>query len=176
MAPETQDRLPLTRCPSLCLISNTPKGRGIFATAPIARGTILETSPILLLSPEENRQHVEKTALYHYTYNWPVPQTAAAGDSVGKTNNDNDNDNDNRARQPLAKSQALVLGLGSLFNHSRFGQNVVWTRDVQNALIVYRALRDVEAGEELCISYGDHLTFEDVDEDGLSSMLREIWL
>lgn len=62
----------------------------------------------------------------------------------------------------------MVLGLGSLFNHSRRDQNVSWTRDLENEMIVYRALRDIAANEELCISYGDHLTFVDVDGDGAS--------
>jgi uncharacterized protein len=51
-----------------------------------------------------------------------------------------------------------------LFNHSRANQNVGWTRDINRKVIVYQALRDIQAGEELCISYGDHLTFVDADE------------
>lgn len=57
-----------------------------------------------------------------------------------------------------------MFGLGSLFNHSRRGQNVGWTRDVARKLITYQTLRDVKQGEELCISYGDRLTFVDADE------------
>jgi uncharacterized protein len=61
------------------------------------------------------------------------------------------------------KTQAVILGLGSLFNHSKLHQNVGWTRDIENRLITYTALRDIKLGEELCISYGDRLTFVDVD-------------
>ena len=50
-----------------------------------------------------------------------------------------------------------------MFNHSSQHQNVGWTRDLQNQLVVYRALRDIAEGEELCISYGDRLTFVDAD-------------
>jgi SET domain-containing protein len=46
--------------------------------------------------------------------------------------------------------QAVVFGLGSMFNHSRVKQNVGWTRDKEHKLIRYRALRDIESGEELC--------------------------
>ena len=60
-------------------------------------------------------------------------------------------------------TQAVVFGLGSLFNHSRRAQNVGWTRDVAKEVIVYKTLRNVVAGEELCISYGDRLTFVDVE-------------
>jgi SET domain-containing protein len=50
-----------------------------------------------------------------------------------------------------------------MFNHSSQHQNVGWERDVVNKLIVYKTLRTVEVGEELCISYGDRLWFEDAD-------------
>lgn len=42
--------------------------------------------------------------------------------------------------------------------------NVGWDRDLKNLLVTYTALRDINAGEELCISYGDCLTFKDADQ------------
>lgn len=51
-----------------------------------------------------------------------------------------------------------------MFNHSTQNQNVGWERDIKNQLITYKALRDIEEGEELCISYGSRLTFEDADK------------
>jgi SET domain-containing protein len=60
-------------------------------------------------------------------------------------------------------AQAVVFGLGSMFNHSTQDQNVVWERDHDRLIITYRAWRDIKAGEELCISYGSHLTFKDAD-------------
>ena len=39
-----------------------------------------------------------------------------------------------------------------------------WQRDLHYQTITYRALRDIDKGEELCISYG-RLWFKDVDED-----------
>ena len=61
-------------------------------------------------------------------------------------------------------TQALALGLGSMFNHSTRDQNVGWVRDTETDVIVYTALRDIKAGEELCISYGSaRLWFEDAD-------------
>jgi uncharacterized protein len=65
--------------------------------------------------------------------------------------------------ETLATTQAVILGLGSLFNHSTNNQNVGWTRDVKNSLVTYTTLRDIRSGEELCISYGDRLTFVDAD-------------
>ncbi len=64
-------------------------------------------------------------------------------------------------------TQALALGLGSMFNHSTRAQNVGWKRNTEIDVIVYTALRDIEAGEELCISYGSaRLWFEDAEATG----------
>jgi uncharacterized protein len=92
---------------------------------------------VLILDPKENAEHIEHTSLYHYTYNWPTKS---------------------------GKTQAVVFGLGSMFNHSHQDQNVGWTRDLVNELVIYRALQNIPEGEELCISYGDHLTFADADK------------
>ncbi|KAF2399054.1 protein methyltransferase [Trichodelitschia bisporula] len=144
MAVSFEDAVPLSRLPGLVLVSDTPKGRGVFTMVPIPRGTHIDTNPVLVLSPTDNEAHIKHTVLYHYTYNWPAPTSDAAS----------------APSQPL---QAVVLGLGSLFNHSSRDQNVVWTRDVARGTVTYRAARDIATGEELCISYGARLTFVDAD-------------
>lgn len=58
---------------------------------------------------------------------------------------------------------ALALGLGSMFNHSST-PNVGFQRDIDNGLIRYSTLREIQVGEELCISYGPNLWFPDVEE------------
>ena len=63
------------------------------------------------------------------------------------------------------KTQALCLGLGSLFNHSTREQNVGWKRDLTARTITYTSLKDIQQGEELCIDYG-RLWFHDADGDG----------
>ncbi|PSN63951.1 protein methyltransferase [Corynespora cassiicola Philippines] len=142
MGPASNDsRVPLQRCPDLEIISDTPKGRGVFATRDIAAKTLIDVCPVLVLGLEENVKHIEHTSLYHYTYNWPI---------VNRDGN----------RQV---AQAVIFGLGSMFNHSTQDQNVVWERDAERLTITYRAQRDIAAGEELCISYGSHLTFKDAD-------------
>jgi SET domain-containing protein len=61
-------------------------------------------------------------------------------------------------------TQALALGLGSMFNHSTKAQNVRWSRDTDQDNIVYTSIREIQAGEELCISYGSRiLWFDDVE-------------
>jgi hypothetical protein len=71
-------------------------------------------------------------------------------------------------------TQAIILGLGSMFNHSKHEQNVGWERDLKNLLITYSTLRDIMKGEELCISYGIRLTFKDTDPDP-EEMTDEDW-
>ncbi|KAF2704829.1 protein methyltransferase [Pleomassaria siparia CBS 279.74] len=133
--------IPLQRCTNLVLISDTPKGRGVFATQDIPARTVIDVCPVLILGLEENVKHIEKTQLYHYTYNWPII------DQDGKKKH----------------TQAIILGLGSMFNHSTQEQNVGWERNLNGQVITYRALRNIPAGEELCISYGARLTFKDAD-------------
>ncbi|KAK5822550.1 hypothetical protein F5H01DRAFT_146184 [Linnemannia elongata] len=58
---------------------------------------------------------------------------------------------------------ALALGLGSMFNHSST-PNVGFQRDIDNGLIRYSTLREIQVGEELCISYGPNLWFPDVED------------
>lgn len=60
-----------------------------------------------------------------------------------------------------------------MFNHSQLRQNVGWERDIKNLLITYTALREIKAGEELCISYGARLTFKDSDADELESDIED---
>lgn len=81
--------------------------------------------------------------------NWPLP--AAEGSTAPR------------------KTQAVVFGIGSLFNHSQRRQNVGWMRDVGKGVVVYRTLQDVREGDELCISYGDRLTFVDADAKQVDS-------
>ena len=67
---QTENRasaFPLTRSQHLVLLSETPKGRGVFASALIPAGTVVETCPVLVLDRQQNTEHVEKTELYHYT-------------------------------------------------------------------------------------------------------------
>ncbi len=136
-----QNFYPLTRANGLVLVSHTAKGRGVFASQHIPKGTVVEVSPVLILTPEEVTRHTSQTVLQHYTYYWPNPC-------------------DPRGPQ----TQAIALGLGSMFNHSTLHQNIIWSRDITAETITYTAHRDIQAAEELCISYGNgRLWFQDAD-------------
>jgi SET domain-containing protein len=68
--------------------------------------------------------------------------------------------------------QALALGLGSMFNHHRI-PNIAWERSLSTESIRYFTLREVSADEELCISYGPKLWFEDVDKPNTEEEEKE---
>ncbi|KAF7905048.1 uncharacterized protein EAF01_005569 [Botrytis porri] len=157
---EPTQGIPLARSTGLMLILDTPKGRGVFASRDIPARSVLEVCPVLVLDPSENENHIKKTELYHYTYNWPYKPKSSNEGSNGTT-------------KPPTTTQAVILGLGSMFNHSTLHQNVGWERDVHNLLITYTALRDIKEGEELCISYGSRLTFKDTEADALNEVEDE---
>ncbi|KAL7269538.1 hypothetical protein RUND412_007796 [Rhizina undulata] len=144
--------VPLQRVASLKLVIDTPKGRGVFATKKLEAGSVIDTAPIILLSQDEFEEHIKHSQLIHYSYNWP-----RRCEKTGK----------------ILMHQAIVLGLGSMFNHSQIRQNVGWKRNIDLGIIVYTALRDIEEGEELLISYGSHLTFFDVETAEAARMAQE---
>lgn len=108
---------------------------------------------MLVLDPQEDDEHIRKTDLYNYTYNWPYKATKGSRQVT------------ERNQKSPAHTQAIVFGLGSMFNHSALRQNVGWERSVEKLLITYSTLRDIAKGEELCISYGSRLTFIDTEAE-----------
>jgi len=121
----------------------------------------VEISPVLLFPKHES----DKTILAHYTFTWPadgdmiIPQPRQQVESA-------------ETARDIVKipRQALALGLGSMFNHNRI-PNVAWERQLLSESIRYFTLRDIEEGEELCISYGPKLWF--VDADGSAEEIAE---
>ena len=96
-----------------------------------------------------------------YDSNWPYqppnpPKTPPNG-QTGDT------------KKAPTTTQAIIFGLGSMFNHSMLHQNVGWERDIEKLVITYKTLRDIRKGEELCISYGSRLTFVDTDAAAMMS-------
>lgn len=96
----------------------------MYASRPLSAGTVVEISPVLLFSRDEWDAHGCKTILDCYTFKWG---------RMGE--------------------MALALGLGSMFNHSP-RPSVAFYIDKPTHSIRYTLVRDVDAGEELCISYG----------------------
>lgn len=99
------------------------KGRGVFAGEKIFCGEMIESSPAIVFS-ESEWKHIKDTIFTYYCYLW--------GEGY--------------------KEGALVLGFGSLYNHS-YEPNAQYVRREDIKTMDYVALRDIEAGEEITINY-----------------------
>jgi uncharacterized protein len=99
------------------------KGRGVYTSKNIPAGTIIEISPVLVLSPKE-RKTIEETKLFDYIFEWG--------------NNH--------------KSGAIALGYVSLYNHS-YDANCDYDMDYDNLLMTVRTVKTVKKGGELCVNY-----------------------
>jgi uncharacterized protein len=99
------------------------KGRGVFTSQAIKKGTEVEVVPVLTI-PVKQTKHLDETRLLHYYFKW------------GKTE----------------KMGAIFLGYGSVYNHS-YQPNVESRMDLEKEIAVFSAIRDIKAGEELLINY-----------------------
>lgn len=70
-----------------------------------------------------------------------------------------DHNRDNK----IVPGQAIALGYGSLFNHSR-NPNVMWALDKREGVIRYTTKRAVSQDEQLTIWYGDDVSWIGVED------------
>ena len=85
-------------------------------------GEIIEVCPVINITPKE-RKIVEKTIFNYYIYPWRSTQ-----------------------------SGSLVLGYGSIYNHS-FSPNADWKQNFGANSMVYRAVKPIKKGEEITVNY-----------------------
>ena len=113
------------RPPSDVVVRPAPgKGRGVFATRFFASGTIIEECPVIVLTPED-RARIDETEMFNYYFAWG----------------------------PDEREAAIVLGWGSLYNHS-LNPNATFRSLEGAAVIEFVALRDIREGEQVFIDYG----------------------
>ena len=106
-------------------IRNDPqKGRGIFAGAPIAAGTLIEAAPVIIV-PASQLKLLDQTILHDYYFEW---DGAPGGEGSG----------------------AVALGLVALCNHSRRPRARVRRNLAQGTLDLGRAPADAP-GDEVTI-------------------------
>ena len=99
------------------------KGRGVFTKQNIPANTIIELSPVVVMSAEE-RTLLDQTLLHDYIFEWG----------------------------PDSKQCCMALGYVSVYNHS-YSSNCEYEMDFANAVIRVKTVRNIEAGEELFINY-----------------------
>lgn len=105
-------------------VAGTKKmGRGVFTSEPIPQGTLIELSPVIVMSGEE-RLLLDKTLLHDYIFEW--------GKDLDQC--------------------AMALGLVSVYNHS-YSANCQYGMYYKQQAINIIAVRDIRAGEELFINY-----------------------
>ena len=109
--------------PFLIIQSSPKRGRGVFTTKNITKGTILEVSPVIVLS-EKERKTIEKTLLYHYVFEW---------------GNDK-------------KKAAMALGYISMYNHS-YDANCAYEMEFGKKQMTITTVKNIKKGEELFINY-----------------------
>jgi SET domain-containing protein len=107
------------------------KGRGIFAAAPIAAGTLIETAPVIIVPAKECRL-LDQTILHDYYFRWDDVDGEGSG--------------------------AVALGLVALCNHSHRPRARVRRNPARGTLDLV-ALVTITPGDEVTIDYNCPLWF-----------------
>ena len=108
---------------SLFIASASLMGRGVFTSENIETGTLIEVSPVIVMSNEE-RKLLDQTLLHDYIFEW----------------------GDHR------ENCCMALGYIPLYNHS-YKSNCEYEMDFEQRLITIRTVRFIKAGEEIFINY-----------------------
>jgi len=109
--------------PYLQIIRTEEKGRGIITRERIPADTIIEVSPVIVMTSEA-RTHLDKTLLHDYIFEWGPDKTNCC----------------------------VALGYISLYNHN-YESNCEYFMDYEDETIMIKTIRTIAAGEELTINY-----------------------
>ena len=109
--------------PALYIAESLNRGRGVFSSAPIPSGTVIEISPVIVLSPQE-RVLLDQTLLHDYIFLWGHDEQACC----------------------------VALGYLSLYNHD-YRSNAEYVMDFDHNQIRITTVRPVKKGEEIFINY-----------------------
>ena len=109
--------------PGLYIDKSDAKGRGVFAKESIPAHTIVEISPVIIMSGDE-RKLLDQTLLHDYIFEWG----------------------------PDSKQCCMALGYIAVYNHS-YRSNCEYEMDFKDEVIKIKTIRNIEAGEELFINY-----------------------
>ena len=98
-------------------------GRGVFTREAIEKDTIIEISPVIVMSKEE-RKLLDQTLLHDYIFEW--------GEK--------------------SEQCSMALGYVAVYNHS-YKSNCEYEMNFDEQVITVRTMRYIKAGEELFINY-----------------------
>lgn len=108
---------------SIFISQSEGRGKGVFTNADIPVDTIIEISPVIVMSAEE-RKLLDQTKLHDYIFVW------------GADNN----------------QCCMALGYVPVYNHD-YASNCEYFMDFTEENIMVKTVRDVKEGEELTINY-----------------------
>ncbi|MEO6963029.1 MAG: SET domain-containing protein [Puia sp.] len=109
--------------PSIYIAATPARGRGVFAGEALLKGTLIEVSPVIVMSKKE-RLLLDQTLLHDYIFLWGKEQEQCC----------------------------VALGYLSLYNH-HYRANCDYEMEFEKQIIRVTTVGDVEKGEELCINY-----------------------
>lgn len=115
----------MQQIPGLYILNTEKKGRGVFTAGDIFEGSTIEVCPLIII-PEEQVQAIHETALHDYYFRW------------GKE----------------GKEAAILLGFGSLYNHSNEPNARAILLESDNEILI-ESMRTINSGEEITIDYFD---------------------
>lgn len=109
--------------PFLFIAPTDKMGRGVFTSEEIAADTVVELSPVIVMSMDE-RKLLDQTLLHDYIFEW--------GDEKEKC--------------------CMALGYVPVYNHS-YESNCEYEMDFSAEQISIKTVRNIRAGEQLFINY-----------------------
>lgn len=109
--------------PFLFIAPTEIRGRGVFASQDIAKGTVVEIAPVIVLTGEE-RKLLDQTLLHDYIFEWGEGEQQCC----------------------------MALGYVSIYNHD-YQSNCEYEMDFEHQQITIKSIRSIPAGEELFINY-----------------------
>jgi uncharacterized protein len=109
--------------PCLYIAQTELMGRGVFTAEDISAGTIIEESPVIVMSLEERRL-LDQTILHNYIFEW--------GENKDQC--------------------CMALGYIPVYNHS-YQSNCEYDMDYDKKVVTVRAVQFIKTGEELFLNY-----------------------
>jgi uncharacterized protein len=109
--------------PNLRITQIPNKGNGIITLAKIAKDTIIELSPVIVMD-DKARKLLDQTLLHDYIFVWGEAQNQCC----------------------------MAQGYISIYNHA-IGSNCEYFMDFEDNTIAIKTVRDIAKGEELTINY-----------------------
>jgi SET domain-containing protein len=114
--------LPLKISPKIIVDFSPIHGRGVFATEKIFKGEIIEECHFIELDDKDFSKL--DISLKQIVFSYPIASNGIA----------------------------VVLGFGSIYNHSQ-NNNATWETDTNIRVFRFYAIKDIDVGEEICTNY-----------------------